>query len=127
AYERKNRAINNYLFLQSQNLRFLQHKLNNEKPENLTNKRVQNYIKAKKSNINALEKYLASFLEKSEQLVGDEVINPYEELILRDWCWETKENDLYSEFTASNTEEGFFVILGAGACRLSHELSLRKP
>lgn len=91
----------------------------------ITRKKVENHIQGRSKQISRLEKLIGSFFDPSVDLgIPIEPLNPYEELIFRDWCWEnSKEIEIYSTYISSFISGGNCLVLGAGACGLSYKLA----
>jgi SAM-dependent methyltransferase len=119
----------NYFSFEQSNSRALQNKLNANEFASPTKEKIQNLIKTKNSHIKSLKKVLDPFLKETQKVTinSQQNILAYQDLLFRDWSWGKKENDVYLDYILKNLDgtEQNILVLGAGACGLSHSLSLQ--
>ena len=117
----------NYLAYENSLLRPIQNQLNNKLHCDSTQKRLQQYLNDKSNYLKSFEKLLKPFIDKKQAIVtlDKQNILSYQDLIFRDWSWGKEEIDIYLDYILKNltgTEKNI-LVLGAGACGLSHKLA----
>lgn len=120
--------VHSFYHFENEELSILQNKLNQKSLTKITSKRIQKYISDKKLQIKSMQKLLDQFKppENFVPLIDRQNILSYQELVFRDWCYDSSEVNTYINFIKSKLtgNEKNILVLGAGACKLSHELAL---
>lgn len=87
----------------------------------ISKKKTEKHIEARTKQLNRLKKLIGSFSVETQ--AGISPLNPYEELLFRDWCWKTEEIEKYIKFLSPQASKKSHLFLGAGACGLSYNFS----
>ncbi len=88
----------------------------------LTKNKIEKHIEGRAKQLNRLKKILGGFYTE-KTAPGVAALNPYEELIFRDWCWDSPEIDDYAAYLAPLSSKESHLFLGAGACGLSYKVA----
>ncbi len=117
----------NYFSFEQNNIKALQASLNNNEFQSPTKEKIQKFIKDKSAHLKSLSKVLDPFLKKEQKVKIDSFQNilAYQDLIFRDWSWGKHENKVYLDYILKSLkgDEKNILVLGAGACGLSHQLA----
>jgi ubiquinone/menaquinone biosynthesis C-methylase UbiE len=111
---------------------FLQQKCHSAEKEKA--KRLTQYIQARKDHLKQVEKILKPLFAKEDNIADENIfadtqsVFSYQDLILRDWCWEQEELKTYSDYIRPKLSENQKVlILGSGAGGLATRLASDSP
>lgn len=93
----------------------------------LTRKRLSQILDAKSKNLKVMTKTLEPFSGHQQVPVthSTQQIHSYFQLIFRDWCWDSKENEEYFNFVEASITPNMknILVLGCGAAKLSYDLA----
>ncbi|MBD66904.1 MAG: hypothetical protein CME62_17005 [Halobacteriovoraceae bacterium] len=118
--------ITQFIAEETDYLGYLQLLINSETNE-LSKKRYEKLAEAKAYNLEVFQQKLALFIDQQQVklLPSNQQIFSYFQQIFRDWCWEAEELDEYTHFIKQHIDHKTqsILVLGAGACGLSHRLA----
>lgn len=118
--------ISTYIAMETRTIKYLGILIQGEESQ-LTKIRLKRLQEAKSKNLQVFTDKLSPFLghQQIKLIPSKQQIYSYFQLLFRDWAWETQENVEYFNFLKTNTtiKPKKILVLGAGACGLSHKLA----